>query len=387
MESTGQQWLVFLLGAAALHGCWLALVLFLKNRNNSKAWLLGAAFVFVSLHLFNYLLYLTKAIYQFPHAVGAFYPIMFLIGPAFYFYVKNNLQPDFQFKKIHLLHLTPVLLAALMMMRLYAATVEYKIKVINWFLHPDDSFTWLSMISGNDYNYHIMAYFGAAWWLAYKIELTEQNSPSKKSYARWFRHFSLLFFLFMLLQLIIKFSAFALSIPAFTMEYILAAVMAIGIHIAGYYAIGQMKIHPTPADLKSLQNGEKGENGKYKTSPLTEAQIATYKSELLDLMEKEKPYLIAALKISDLAKMLKLPSHHLSQVLNEGMQTSYYDLINGYRIELAKKKLKEEKYRHYSILAIGMECGFANKTTFNRTFKKITGMTPSEYIGANSEIK
>ncbi len=154
-----------------------------------------------------------------------------------------------------------------------------------------------------------------------------------------------------------------------------------------YYAIGQMKMRPTPTELNAVENGEKSENGKYKTSPLTEKQIANYKKELLVLMEKEKPYLKTALKISDLANMLKLPSHHLSQVLNEGMQTSYYDLINGYRIELAKQKLREEKYRHYSILAIGMECGFANKTTFNRTFKKITGMTPSEYIEANSEIK
>ena len=84
--------------------------------------------------------------------------------------------------------------------------------------------------------------------------------------------------------------------------------------------------------------------------------------------------------------MLKLPSHHLSQVLNEGMEINYSDFVNGYRIELAKQKLKEEKYRHYSIFAIGMECGFTNKTTFNRTFKKVTGMTPSEYMGANSEI-
>ena len=95
METTIQQWLFFLLGAAALHGCWLALLLFLKNRNNSKAWLLGSAFIFVSLHLINYLLYLTKAIYRFPHAVGVFYPIMFLIGPAFYFFVKNHLKASF----------------------------------------------------------------------------------------------------------------------------------------------------------------------------------------------------------------------------------------------------------------------------------------------------
>ncbi|MCB0580714.1 MAG: helix-turn-helix domain-containing protein, partial [Phaeodactylibacter sp.] len=45
----------------------------------------------------------------------------------------------------------------------------------------------------------------------------------------------------------------------------------------------------------------------------------------------------------------------------------------------------DENYRHYSILAIGLECGFANKTTFNRTFKKMTGLTPSEYMAEEKE--
>ena len=383
MENTEQSWLIFLLGAAALHGCWLAILLFFKNRPNGRVRLLGTTMILLSLYLINYLLYLTEAIYYVPHAVGAFYPITFLIGPTFYFFVKSFLQPEFYFKEIHLLHLTPFFLSIIMTGRLYAAPVEYKLKLIDWFLHPDGSFTWWDMIRGNDFTYHIIAYILAAYLLAKKVE----SIPLKKEQTKWLRQFSFVFLWFMILQLIFNFFAFALNFSSFTFEYVLAAITAIGIHIVGYHTLGQIKLQPISTEKNTVQNGEKDGNGKYKTSPLTHEQIIVFKNKLLQLMEMEKPHLNTNLKISELANLIGLPSHHLSQILNEGMQTSYYDFINQYRIKLAQEKLIEEKYRHYSILAIGMECGFTNKTTFNRAFKKITGMTPSEYMGKNMEIK
>lgn len=377
ISSHGVLWLTILLAAAALHGLWLAVILFVKSEARRGGRLLGAAFFIISLYLLNYLLFLTGTIRSFPHLLGVFHPALFLVGPGYYFFIRRSLEPEFRFKKAQLWHLLPAVLILWRATPLYLAEAEYKLRVIDWYMNPDDSFTWGMLLLGNDYMYHIMAYVAAAWWVARRVEEEQEDSGNRRN-ARWLRQFSLGFLLLLGLDLAVKFSFFALSIPAFTMEYIMAAVLALGIHLAGYHAIGRL------GDFPRILPGS--ENGKYKTSPLTSEQMESYQDALLDLMKREQPHLDASLKISDLAARLDIPSHHLSQVLNEGMNTNYYDFVNSFRVEAAKRRLKDENYRHYSILAIGLECGFTNKTTFNRTFKKMAGMTPSEFMEERKEV-
>jgi AraC-like DNA-binding protein len=61
------------------------------------------------------------------------------------------------------------------------------------------------------------------------------------------------------------------------------------------------------------------------------------------------------------------------------LKKSFYDVINSYRVEEAKRLLLDEKNRNYTILSVGFEAGFNSKTTFNTVFKKFTGVTPTEY--------
>ncbi|MCO6492617.1 MAG: helix-turn-helix transcriptional regulator [Phaeodactylibacter sp.] len=373
INSQGTLWLTILLAAAALHGLWLAVLLFLKTESGKGGRLLAGAFIILSLYLLNYLLFLTGSIRPAPHLLGVFYPLLFLVGPFFYFFIRQSLAPEFRLKWAHLWHLLPAALAIWKTIPLYLATAEYKLEVIDWYLNPDGSFTWAMVLLGNDFMYHIMAYVTAAWWLARKRE-EEQDEERNRRNARWLRQFSLGFLLLLALDLALKFSFFAFRTPAFTIEYVMASALALGIHLAGYRAIGRL------GDFPRIWPASNGGNGKYKTSPLTPEQMDTCQGKLLALMKTEQPHLDASLKLSDLAARLDIPSHHLSQVLNEGMGVGFYDFVNAYRVEAAQQRLHDKKYRHYSILAIGLECGFTNKTTFNRTFKKVAGMTPSEFL-------
>ncbi|UPT72306.1 MAG: helix-turn-helix domain-containing protein [Flavobacterium sp. JAD_PAG50586_2] len=65
--------------------------------------------------------------------------------------------------------------------------------------------------------------------------------------------------------------------------------------------------------------------------------------------------------------------------MNTELKTSFPDYINQLRIKEAQYYLKHPDFSNYTLVAIGLEAGFASKTTFNNTFKKVTGMTPSEY--------
>ena len=97
------------------------------------------------------------------------------------------------------------------------------------------------------------------------------------------------------------------------------------------------------------------------------------------LMEQEKLYQEAELTLQQLAGRLYVPTYQVSQSLNEGMKKNFYEVVNGYRVEEAKRLLLDEKNRNFTILSVGFEAGFNSKTTFNTVFKKFTGLTPTEF--------
>jgi AraC-like DNA-binding protein len=123
---------------------------------------------------------------------------------------------------------------------------------------------------------------------------------------------------------------------------------------------------------------------KYEKSTLTLERGDAYLKRLLDLMEKEKPYTDGGLTLNKLAKALAISPHHLSQMINEQLNQNFFDFINLYRIEEAKRMLVDPARKHYSVLAISEEVGFNSKSAFNAAFKKHTQMTPSDFRKATA---
>ena len=96
-------------------------------------------------------------------------------------------------------------------------------------------------------------------------------------------------------------------------------------------------------------------------------------------MINEKPYLNGNLTLSGLANTLSIPTHHLSQTINERLKVNFFDFVNQYRVEEAKSMMKRQEYAHFSLADIGFEAGFNSVSTFNKSFKKFLNLTPSEY--------
>ena len=101
--------------------------------------------------------------------------------------------------------------------------------------------------------------------------------------------------------------------------------------------------------------------------------------KIILMMEQEKLYLETDLTLQQLADKLQVPNYQVSQAINDGMKKNFYDLVNGYRVEEAKRLLLDPKNKNFTILSMGFEAGFNSKTTFNTVFKKFTGLTPTEY--------
>ncbi len=117
---------------------------------------------------------------------------------------------------------------------------------------------------------------------------------------------------------------------------------------------------------------------KYKNSTLDPEKVENYLKKLHHLMEIEKLFKDENLSLQTLAEKMGISPRDLSRIINERMEKNFRDMINGFRIEEAKRMVLNSKKNH-SILDIAFESGFNSKEVFNRAFKKYTGMTPSEY--------
>lgn len=119
--------------------------------------------------------------------------------------------------------------------------------------------------------------------------------------------------------------------------------------------------------------------GKYKKTKLDLLKTEEYKQQLVNLLENEKIFQDETISLQSLAKKLSIPSYLLSQIINEKFHKNFYDLVNSYRIEEAKKRLLECGENELTILEIAFEVGFNSKSAFNRAFKKYTKMNPTAF--------
>ncbi|WP_126651136.1 helix-turn-helix domain-containing protein [Chryseobacterium aureum] len=152
------------------------------------------------------------------------------------------------------------------------------------------------------------------------------------------------------------------------------------IYWVGYYSLKQKEIYPLEEkhrqELISIDEDSHPEEIKRKL--ISDEELVKIKAGLERIMAVQKPYLDSELNLIRLAEMLSVSTHHLSYVINTGFGKNFFQYVNEYRVGYAKKLLKEPNSK-LSILGIAYESGFNSKTSFNTTFKKVTGQTPSEF--------
>lgn len=106
-------------------------------------------------------------------------------------------------------------------------------------------------------------------------------------------------------------------------------------------------------------------------------------TRLADIVETQRLYLNPELKIDDVANALGVHRNFVSACINAQKGCSFNQFINDYRVEHAKKLLRETD--EIKISHICHESGFATESTFFRAFKASTGMTPKEWAETNKQ--
>jgi TolB-like protein/AraC-like DNA-binding protein/Tfp pilus assembly protein PilF len=117
-----------------------------------------------------------------------------------------------------------------------------------------------------------------------------------------------------------------------------------------------------------------------KKALLDEWAASDYQTKLLQLIEREQPYLDPDLSLRSLAQQLQLHPNQLSWLLNAGFGKNFNAFINHYRLEAFKQAVKDPQNSSLTIMSVAYDCGFNSKTVFNTYFKKKMGMTPKQFL-------
>lgn len=163
-------------------------------------------------------------------------------------------------------------------------------------------------------------------------------------------------------------------------------IMLILILYIAFHSMRQKEIFPfsETAREEMLSFEDETEFEKEKNKILQDEELIGFKTKLNQFMHSRKPYLDPDLNLIKLAEQFGISPHRLSYIINNGYNINFSNFISNYRIEEAKSLLLNPKFDQYSILGIAFESGFNSKTSFNNTFKKITGLTPSEFMKSGS---
>jgi len=340
------------------------ILLLLKNKSlNQSRFFLAAMLFFLILHLETLLLFTTKLIQQQPHLLGISYPTLFLLGPSFYFFIKTFNHQPFTFRKWDAIHVLPFLLVFVIQIPFYFESTAYKLRVIDFYYQhlPEGSLSLLEWFRNSIQM--LLLFFYTIISLILLSRKDEPNGVISKRIAGVLIALSV--------SSILLHTGFLLSgASAIVAEIVLASLLAICILVLGYWIV----------DINFFFVKK---SGKYETSPLSDSALEKIEYKLQETITHDKLYLKSQLKIKDVSVITKIPSHHISQVLNSRMEKNFFDFINGYRIEEAKSMLSNGRASKLSLEAVGEECGFNNKTSFYRAFKKYTGYTPNEYLKNN----
>ncbi len=117
----------------------------------------------------------------------------------------------------------------------------------------------------------------------------------------------------------------------------------------------------------------------YSSSPLTTSEKKNLQLEITNYLDTTEDYLDHEFTLSTLSDKLNTPKHHLSQVINSEMNSTFYDLVNRRRIDYALHRIQNtEDSEALTLEALGYESGFNTKSAFYRHFKFYTGKTPGQ---------
>ena len=319
---------------------------------------------------------------------------LFLIGPVIYFYTQSLLNPSFAFKRKDWLHLIPAF-AYLAYRLIIFITDKVVLQEYYFYANGKDKNldTWYQM--AGVLSMLIYFFLSLRYYTIYKKIIFQTISFADTLLFSWIKNYLFAFLLMQLLWLI-----FFLLFPGWGSfkekwwYYLSFSSLMYYIGITGYannvkalipFRISNIKNKPAYF-VENVSNENESndiidlEYKEAETANNLNSQVKEWKTKIINAIESEQLYKNPTLTLMTIATLLNTNQTVISKMINQGFKMNFNDFINNYRIEAVKQLLQNGEHKKQTLLGISMDCGFNSKTTFNRCFKKNTGISPKEFI-------
>jgi AraC-like DNA-binding protein len=299
--------------------------------------------------------------------------IVMPMGPLIYFYAKSILNPDFKIHRSQKLHFIPVIIdlvpsitAIVFVIGVLTRTLKNNSAPLGQFIDDYNVYAdiprWLSLT--------IYIWLTSKFVSTYKIRLNGNLNGQSENF-KWlvqiinlFKIFLGIWFVYLVPYVIPQYTDWMLDTFEWYPIYIPMSVLIYWLGLKGYL-VSQQKLFVD----------RKGSFG----SILTAEQIKETLVSLTKAMEQENSYLNPNLSLAIMSEKIGIPQKIISAVLNQHMKKSFNEFVNEYRVNAFKEKIAQTAWKHLTIAGIATECGFNSQATFQRTFKDLTGKSPSEF--------
>lgn len=344
--------------AVFFQGLFLFVILILQKSGNKGNIYLAVLILLFSISILDTVIYWTGYYRQNPHLLGVSLGFVYLYGPLFYLYLRKiTIQPEKIFRNSWK-HFVPYLIVLCWDAPYYLSNAIEKLNLID---------QWNNSLL----NALVIPLFGIISLVSYGVGayrfikvLERRHEVSVIGSNHW-------------LGLIFKsYGAFV----GFHLFYFLNSVFGRSIQVSdvlitlGYsafiYPIGYLGLK-----MSKLLNGIKVDTNKYQSALLPADFSKDIFNKLNQHVIKNEVYKNSAIKLSDLANDLSISPHQLSQIINQNAGQNFSEYVNSYRIEEAIRLISKID----RVNLVSYEVGFNNRTTFNKVFKRKTGLTPTEF--------
>jgi AraC-like DNA-binding protein len=315
------------------------------------------------------------------------------MGPLLYFYLRSLTNADFRLQRRHFLHFLPGILYLLWCL---VVVVVDQLILKRYFLmngeeDPDFAgwYQWLQRIN-------ITCYMIASVRLyqAYLRYTRQELSFAEQASLPWLRNFIVAFGIITILPLVKELLQLIPAIDQLdyigSWYYFMAfALVVYYIAVNGFHANAAplRKLHFEPAADELSSDRETIEPGSSQPAPESEIpavpDLDRWKQRLETVMASNLSHTDPELTLPQLAKQCQTNPSQLSRIINAGYGQNFNDFINEYRVNALLDKLKAGEHQSQTLLGLAYDCGFNSKATFNRAFKKKTGLSPKDWISQN----
>ena len=369
-------WNIFFISAFS-QGFFVAFILFSQFvRTKHLSQLLLGSFIFsFSYILANNTVYWNQKFPDFPHFLFTTVGVIFLLAPLFYLYCKTFINGSFG--KKHLLHFLPFIFTMAVYFPFYSLSGPEKLELISGIVKGEIKggfYTAFANIHKWLLSFQLIFYAGLIYYELneYIKKQADAIDKHKINQIEWLKFLNGLFLLYGLLMLF-YYILVTVQVGGIEKDYWISFVMCIAIYSISY--VGMMN----PDLLKGEKFLERIQSIKYNKTRLQDDHLKELISKLETFMQSEKIFTEPDVNLDHVAQKMDVPKHYISQALSLQLDKTFPEYINQHRVEYACQMLGSFSGKN-NIKTVMYASGFNNRASFNNNFKKIKGMTATEYL-------